>query len=135
MKNIFSTDDSVKRQITDSISENLTDSDLESRSFKKITIFQMSSFCTEKISSIKFRELFKSWGYRHLPNKILENVQNCSEYDADLSIIFSECFTFYPEKFCTFYRTLFRKCLYPQLLNSSINFTKLIFSDDTKILL
>ena len=30
MKNIVSTDDSVKRQITDSISENLTDSDLES---------------------------------------------------------------------------------------------------------
>ena len=31
MKIIVSTDDSVKRQITDSISENLTDSDLESR--------------------------------------------------------------------------------------------------------
>ena len=31
MKNIVSTDDSVKRQITDSVSENLTDSDLESR--------------------------------------------------------------------------------------------------------
>ena len=30
MKNIVSTDDSVKRQITVSISENLTDSDLES---------------------------------------------------------------------------------------------------------
>ena len=30
MKNIFFTDESVKRQITDSISENLTDSDLES---------------------------------------------------------------------------------------------------------
>ena len=30
VKNIVSTDDSVKRQITDSISENLTDSDLES---------------------------------------------------------------------------------------------------------
>ena len=30
MKNIFFTDVSVKRQITDSISENLTDSDLES---------------------------------------------------------------------------------------------------------
>ena len=30
MKNIFSTDESVKRQITDSISGNLTDSDLES---------------------------------------------------------------------------------------------------------
>ena len=31
VKNIVSTDDSVKRQITDSISENLTDSDLESK--------------------------------------------------------------------------------------------------------
>ena len=31
MKNIISTDDSVKRKITDSNSENLTDSDLESR--------------------------------------------------------------------------------------------------------
>ena len=30
VKNLVSTDDSVKRQITDSISENLTDSDLES---------------------------------------------------------------------------------------------------------
>ena len=41
---------------------------------------------------------------------------------------FPECFAFYPEKFCKFSRTLFRKCLYPQLLNSSINFTKLLFS-------
>ena len=31
MRNMFFTDESVKRQITDSISENLTDSDLESR--------------------------------------------------------------------------------------------------------
>ena len=30
MENIFFTDESVKRQITDSISENFTDSDLES---------------------------------------------------------------------------------------------------------
>ena len=30
MKNIVPADESVKRQITDSISENLTDSDLES---------------------------------------------------------------------------------------------------------
>ena len=35
MKNIFFTDESVKRQITDSISENLTYSDLES----KYTVF------------------------------------------------------------------------------------------------
>ena len=46
-------------------------------------------------------------------------------------MIFPECFAFYPEKFCKFSRTLFRKCLYPQLLNSSINFTKLFFSVKT----
>ena len=31
MKNIFSADESVESQITESISQNLTDSDLESR--------------------------------------------------------------------------------------------------------
>ena len=36
VKNIVSTDDSVKRQITDSISEDLTDSDLESTQNYKI---------------------------------------------------------------------------------------------------
>ena len=30
-------------------------------------------------------------------------------------------------KFCNFSKTLFRKCMYPQLLNSSINFTELFF--------
>ena len=35
VKNIFFTDESVKRQITDSISENLTDSYLESTLFFK----------------------------------------------------------------------------------------------------
>ena len=44
-------------------------------------------------------------------------------------MIFPECFAFYPEKFCKFSKTLFRKCLYPQLLNNSINFTKLFFSE------
>ena len=43
VKNIISIDDSVKRQITDSVSENLTDSDLERRlyvhSMSSITIF------------------------------------------------------------------------------------------------
>ena len=43
-------------------------------------------------------------------------------------MILPECFAFYPEKFFKFSRTLFRKCLYPKLLNSSINFTKLFFS-------
>ena len=41
VKNIFFTDESVKRQITDSISENLTDTDLEStlgNLFKKLQL-------------------------------------------------------------------------------------------------
>ena len=45
----------------------------------------------------------------------------------ELSKIFPECSAFYIEKFYKFCRTLFRKCLYPQLLNSSINFTKIFF--------
>ena len=36
VKNIVFTDESVKRQITDSISENLTDSDLESRYYSLV---------------------------------------------------------------------------------------------------
>ena len=42
MKNILSTDESVERQITDSITENFTDSDLESIKFLNrgaLTIF------------------------------------------------------------------------------------------------
>ena len=70
---------------------------------------------TEKNSSIKFIELFKSWGYRYLRNQ-------------ELSMIFHEYFAFYSEKFCKCSRTLYRECLYPQLLKSSINFTKLFFS-------
>ena len=34
---------------------------------------------TEKNSAIKFIELFKSWGYRHLWNWVLENLKNFSE--------------------------------------------------------
>ena len=41
-----------------------------------------------------------------------------------ISIVFSECSAFYSEKFCKFSRILFRKYLYPQLLNSSKNFMK-----------
>ena len=44
--------------------------------------------------------------------------------NMELSIIFPECSAFYIEKFYKFCRILFSKCLYPQLLNSSINFTK-----------
>ena len=73
-------------------------------------------------------ELFKSWRYRHLRNRVLENLKNFLDKNAELSMIFPECFAFYPEKFCKFSRTLFRKFLYPQLLNSSIDFTKLFFS-------
>ena len=35
MKNIVSTDESVERQITDSINENVTDSHLESMNFEE----------------------------------------------------------------------------------------------------
>ena len=44
MENIVSTDDSVKRQITDSISENLTDSDLESKQKLVSLVFPFISF-------------------------------------------------------------------------------------------
>ena len=39
-----------------------------------------------------------------------------------------ESSAFYFEKFSKFSRTLFRKCLYPQLLNISINFIELFLS-------
>ena len=39
-KKYFFTDESVKRQITDSISENLTDSDLESRFILNLITFK-----------------------------------------------------------------------------------------------
>ena len=35
--------------------------------------------CTEKNSLVNFIELFKSWGYRHLRNRVLENLQNFTE--------------------------------------------------------
>ena len=54
MKNIVSTDDSVKRQITDSISENLTDSDLESTHVVKCVI-ERSVYLLNIANSI-FRE-------------------------------------------------------------------------------
>ena len=56
VKNIVSTDDSVKRQITDSISGNLTDSDLESTvlNIKKVAINEYLN-CTIFLSS------FYSW--------------------------------------------------------------------------
>ena len=43
-------------------------------------------------------------------------------------MIFPEFYAFYSENFCKFSRTLFRKYMYPQLLNTSINFNKLFFS-------
>ena len=44
MKNIVSTDNSVKRQITDSISENLTDSELENRYSNIVCVFWPSDY-------------------------------------------------------------------------------------------
>ena len=52
VKMIFFTDESVKRQITDSISENLTDSDLESTLLYSTLIsqkFRETYFVLEKI--------------------------------------------------------------------------------------
>ena len=49
------------------------------------------------------------------------------EQNAEILMIFLECYAFYSEKFCKFSKTLFRKCHYPQLLNSSINLSKLFF--------
>ena len=46
MKNISFTDESVKRQITDSISENLTDSDLESGSTNYFPVYKKKSLVT-----------------------------------------------------------------------------------------
>ena len=48
--------------------------------------------------------------------------------NIEVPIIFPERSALYIEKFYKFRRTLFCKCLYPQLLNSSISFTKLFFS-------
>ena len=42
-------------------------------------------------------------------------------------VLFLNTNAFYSEKFCKFSGTRFHKCLYPQLLNSSINFRGLFF--------
>ena len=62
VKNILSTDESVKRQITDSINENLTDSDLESRYFIDVFCrilykFSHTVFYINKVNS-KIRFIF-----------------------------------------------------------------------------
>ena len=59
MKNIVSTGDSVKRQITDSISENLTDSELESTliSLKKTKKIPICNFCPLCVFSLKDESL------------------------------------------------------------------------------
>ena len=76
-------------------------------------------FHAEKIVSVKLIELFKSWSYRHLRNSVMENLQNFSEQNAWHSEKMIESSTFYSEKFCKFFITLFSKCLYHQILNSS----------------
>ena len=117
----------------------MTDSDLESIFKgifcpKKKLAYEFSIFTIilgdiyRKNSSIKFIELFKRWGHRNLRYTALENLQNFLEWNVELSIIFSKCSAFYSEKFCKFSKTLFRKCLYSQLLHSSINFIELFFS-------
>ena len=61
MKNIFFIDESVKRQITDSISENLTDSDLESN-----THVERITFC-----------IWKKWTKQAISRLLLITVENC----------------------------------------------------------
>ena len=82
---------------------------------------------TVKNSLVKFIELFKSWGYRHLRIRALENLQNSSRWNAKHWGNIIERSVFYFEKIFKFSRTRFRKFLYPQLLNSSINFRKIFF--------
>ena len=74
--------------------------------YRTVQVLRILAF--PKQSFIKFMELF------------IINIE--------LSIIFLECSAFYIEKFYKFCRTLFRKWLYPQLVNSSINFTELFLS-------
>ena len=66
MKNILFTDESVKRQITDSIRENLTDSDLESTFYQKLyqakcaDLIEANNFsllCFFRISHIMVKKL------------------------------------------------------------------------------
>ena len=66
VKNIVSTDDSVKRQITDSISENLTDSDLESGFY-----FFVFNDC-----------LFLRWKIRHYRSELWDHLffDDCLNY-------------------------------------------------------
>ena len=68
MKNIVSTDDSVKSQITDSISENLTDSDLESTLFSYDTKINRLSQFSEKLcqSSIQSDNSIESYAAHNL---------------------------------------------------------------------
>ena len=56
VKNIFFTDESVKRQITDSISQNLTDSDLES-----IVISILLTYLLFKSESVRFSLKLNQW--------------------------------------------------------------------------
>ena len=83
VKNIVSTDDSVEMQITDSISENLTDSDLESRYFSY-------SYLTKKFNIIVQNKkkciTLKQYGKNVIqPNK--HNFFKCECKDSTMSII------------------------------------------------
>ena len=46
---------------------------------KKVNKYEYLWYYTEKNTLIKFIELFKSWGYRHLRNRVLENLKNFSK--------------------------------------------------------
>ena len=74
MKNIVSTDDSVKRQITDSISENLTDSDLESIHTEKRSV----RFNNMKILNFaKINKIQLLWVIKHMEITRYHSIISC----------------------------------------------------------
>ena len=86
VKNIVSTDDSVKRQITDSISENLTDSDLESSLiFRKI--FYVNIIVKFYFTRITLILILYRKTHDILSRKNHCRVQPCKSYKMCLSAI------------------------------------------------
>ena len=62
MENIVSTDNSVKRQITDSISENLADSDLENIYFNNVFLITIY-IVIEKLLNLFILFILFPWNY------------------------------------------------------------------------
>ena len=76
------------------------------------TFFNSSGLLSKMVLLLIKRNTFGHQISFRAENKVLENLQNFSEQNAELSIIFPECFSFYSEKLCEFSRTLCRKFLY-----------------------